>query len=99
MLPDASGFTELIDMETFDDASDGSVKLWIKQARGGNDARGPYELFRFELNCVAEKIRTLSWAEYDASGTLAKNGEGGRWGSIWPETLGELLEHGACGSS
>jgi hypothetical protein len=88
-----------VDMENFDDARDGSVKLWIKQAHGGNDARGPYELYRFELNCSAEKIRTLSWAEYDASGTLVKSGEGGRWGSIWPETLGKILEDGACSNS
>jgi tetratricopeptide (TPR) repeat protein len=85
-----------VDIKNFDDANDGSVKLWIKQAHGANDARGPYELYRFELNCSAEKVRTLSWAEYNASGTLVKSGEGGRWGSIWPNTLGEILEHGAC---
>jgi tetratricopeptide (TPR) repeat protein len=88
-----------IDMKDFDDARDGSVKLSIKQARGGNDARGPYELYRFELNCSAEKIRTLSWAEYDATGSRTKSGEGGRWGSIWPETLAKILEDGACSNS
>jgi tetratricopeptide (TPR) repeat protein len=88
-----------IDMKNFDDAGDGSVRLWIKQAHGVNDAPGPYELYRFELNCRAEKVQTLSWAEYNASGTLVKSGEGGRWGSIWPNTLGEILEHGACSNS
>jgi tetratricopeptide (TPR) repeat protein len=88
-----------VDMKNFDDANDGSVKLSIKQAHGVKEAPGPYELYRFELNCSAEKIRTLSWAEYDASGTLKKSGEGGRWGSIWPNTLGEILEHGACSNS
>jgi hypothetical protein len=88
-----------VDTKHFDDASDGLVKLWIKQAHGENDAPGPYELYRFELNCSAEKIRTLSWAEYNASGTLVKSGEGGRWGSIWPNSLGEILEHGACSNS
>ena len=87
-----------VDMKNFDDASDGSVKLSIKQAHGVNDAPGPYELYRFELNCSAEKIRTLSWAEYGASGSLVKSGEGGRWGSIWPATLGKILEDGACGN-
>ena len=87
-----------VDMKNFDDASDGSVKLWIKQDHGVNDTSGPYELYRFELNCSAEKIRTLSWAEYGASGSLVKSGEGGRWGSIWPVTLGKILEDGACGN-
>ena len=87
-----------VDMKNFDDASDGSVKLWIKQDHGVNDTSGPYELYRFELNSSAEKIRTLSWAEYGASGSLVKSGEGGRWGSIWPATLGKILEDGACGN-
>jgi len=87
-----------IDMENFDEARDGSVKLWIKQDHGVNDTSGPYELYRFELNCSAEKIRTLSWAEYGASGSLVKSGEGGRWGSIWPATLSKILEDGACGN-
>jgi tetratricopeptide (TPR) repeat protein len=85
-----------VDMENFDDAHDGLVKLSIKQGLKRNDVPGPYELYRFELNCSAEKIRALSWAEYDASGTLKKSGEGGRWGSIWPATLGKILEDGAC---
>lgn len=88
-----------IDMQTFDDARSGSVKLWIKQANGERDAPGPYKAFRFELNCGAEQIRTLAWAEYDVSGTLVRSGQGGRWGSIWPDTLGETLAHGACGTS
>ena len=83
-----------VDVKNFDDADDGSLKLWIKQ--GVNDAPGPYELYRFELNCSAEKIRALSWAEYNASATPMKSGEGGRWGSIWPGTLGKILADGAC---
>jgi hypothetical protein len=88
-----------VDMKNFDDARHGSVKLWIKQTHGASDAPGPYELFGFELNCSAEKIRTMSWVEYNGSGTLIKSGEGGRWGSIWPNTLVEILEHGACSNS
>jgi tetratricopeptide (TPR) repeat protein len=88
-----------IDMKNFDEARDGSVKLSIKQAHGVNDATGPYELYRFELNCSAEKIRTLSWAEYNALGTLVRSGEGGRWGSIWPYTPSKILEDGACSNS
>jgi hypothetical protein len=87
-----------IDMKSFE-ARNGSVKLWIKDGNGENDTRGPYKLFRFELNCSAEQIRTLSWAEYDETGNVARTGEGGRWGSVMPDTLGETLEHGACGSS
>jgi len=88
-----------IDMQTFDDAHNGSVKVWIKQANGERDAPGPYKAFRFELNCGAEQIRTLAWAEYDASGTLVKSGQGGRWGGVYPNTLGEILAQGACGTS
>lgn len=85
-------------MRTFD-VRGGVVRLWIKEAHGDDNAPGPYKLFRFELNCGAEQIRTLARAEYDASGNLARSGEGGRWAGIVPDTLGETLEHGACGSS
>jgi hypothetical protein len=88
-----------VDMKTFDTTRGGSVKLWIKEAHGEGDTPGPYKLFRFELNCNAEQIRTLSWAEYDASGNLIRSGEGGRWASVVPDTLGEILNHGACRTS
>jgi tetratricopeptide (TPR) repeat protein len=89
-----------IDMKTFDATRGGSVRLWIKEAQGESDAAGPYRLFRFELNCNAEQIRTLSWAEYDTSGSVVRSGEGeGRWGSVMPDTLGEVLEHDACGNN
>jgi len=96
---ESSNTHSYVDMKNFDDADDGSLKLWIKQVHGVNNAPGPYELYRFELNCSAEKIRSLSWAEYNASGTLVKSGQGGRWGSIWPNTLAEIFEHGACTNS
>jgi tetratricopeptide (TPR) repeat protein len=85
-----------IDMKTFDDGRTDSVKLWIKQARGQNDDDGPYELSRFELNCGARQIRTLSIANYDATGGLVGSREGGRWASIVPDTVGETLYNGAC---
>jgi tetratricopeptide (TPR) repeat protein len=88
-----------VDLGNFDEAPDGSVKLWIKQAHVINDAPGPYEIYRFELNCSAEKVRILSWAEYNASGTIVKSGEGGRWGSIWPNTLSKTLADRACSNS
>jgi len=85
-----------IDMKTFDDARNDSMKLWIKQARGASEADGPYQLLRFQLNCGARQIRTLSLANYDASGDLVGSREGGRWASIIPDTIGETLYSGAC---
>src|SRR5262249_32164875 len=77
-----------------------AISRVIASAKGESDAPGPYQLFRFELNCNAEQIRVLGWATYDASGSLVRSSEGGgRWGSVMPDTLGEVLEHGACGSS
>jgi len=85
-----------IDMKTFDDARSDSIKVWIKNARGASDAIGPYELRRFELNCGARQIRTLSVANYDASGDVVGSREGGRWASILPDSIGETLHSGAC---
>jgi tetratricopeptide (TPR) repeat protein len=85
-----------IDMKTFDDDRSDSIKVWLKQARGMNDADGPYQLMRFELNCGARQLRTMSVANYDASGSLVGSREGGRWASILPDTIGETLYSGAC---
>jgi len=52
-------------------------KVWVKQTRAATDADGPYELRQFELNCGARQIRTLSFANYDESGSLVRTREGG----------------------
>jgi hypothetical protein len=83
-------------MKSFDDARSSSTKLWIKQARGASETIGPYELRRFELDCGARRIRTVSFANYDASGDFVGSSEGGRWGSVTPDTFGETLFSGAC---
>jgi hypothetical protein len=85
-----------IDMKTFDDTRNDSIKIWIKQSRGASSDDGPHQLLQFELNCRARQIRTLSLANYDASGNLVGSREGGRWASIIPDTVGETLYSGAC---
>jgi tetratricopeptide (TPR) repeat protein len=92
-MPDGRSY---IDMKTFDDARKDSIKVWIKQSRGASSDDGPYELRRFELNCGASQIRTLSTANYDALGNLVGSREGGRWASIIPDTIGETFYSGAC---
>jgi tetratricopeptide (TPR) repeat protein len=57
-----------IDMKTFDDAYSGAIKFWIKEARESSETLGLYSLKQFELNCDTSQIRTVSFANYDASG-------------------------------
>jgi hypothetical protein len=85
-----------IDMKTFDDARSDSSKLWIKQVRSPNDTASPYSVEQYELNCGARQIRTVSLANYAASGTLIGSREGGNWESVVPDTLGETLLDGMC---
>jgi hypothetical protein len=86
---------DYIDMKTFDDARRDSVRFWIKQ-RGENESDGAYTLLHFELNCTAERLRTLSIAKYGLAGELLANREGGKWETIVPDTVGESLHDGAC---
>jgi tetratricopeptide (TPR) repeat protein len=89
-----------IDMKTFDDARKESTKVWIKQSPrslGGDES--PYTLLGFELNCRANQIRAVSSASYNAGGQIIGSGEGGRWGSVFPETIGETLYNGSCRSN
>jgi tetratricopeptide (TPR) repeat protein len=90
---------DYIDMKTFDDARKDSIRFWIKEARGSSEAVGPYSLKQFELNCDTRQIRTASIANYDASGELTSSGQGSRWQSIIPETVGETLYNSTCRSN
>jgi hypothetical protein len=87
-----------IDMKTFDDGRSDSARLWIKQSRNSNDDGGPYSVEQYELNCGAREIRTVSVANYDASGNVIGSREGGKSGSVVPDTLGETLFNGMCRS-
>ena len=88
-----------IDMKTFDDGRSDSAKLWIKQSHSSNDIASPYSVEQYELNCGARQIRTVSFANYDASGNVIGSREGGKWGSVVPDTLGETLLNGMCRSN
>jgi hypothetical protein len=83
-------------MKTVDNVRNDSIKFWIKQGPKSGGDESPYKILRFELNCRANQIRTLSFANYDAGGQIIGSGEGGRWGSVVPETIGEMLYNGAC---
>jgi tetratricopeptide (TPR) repeat protein len=87
-----------IDLKTFDDADNASIKLWTKEVSGRSESIGPYTLQRFELNCAARQLRPVSFATYDASGNLTRSREFDKWQSIIPETFGEVLYSGACRS-
>jgi hypothetical protein len=88
-----------IDMKTLDDGRSDAARLWIKQSHNSNDAGGPYSVEQYELNCGAREIRTVSFAKYDASGNVIGSREGGKSGSIVPDTLGETLFNGMCRSN
>jgi hypothetical protein len=85
-----------VDMKTFDDAHNESVKFWIKETIGSDDDSGPYDITQYEMNCGARKLRTLSFAAYDASGNVIRSHEGGEWESIFPESRGEKFFYSAC---
>jgi tetratricopeptide (TPR) repeat protein len=85
-----------IDMKTFDSARNDSIKFWLKAGPNSGENEGPYKVSRFELNCRANQLRTLSFANYDAGGQIIGSGGGGRWVSIFPESIGEMLHNGAC---
>jgi tetratricopeptide (TPR) repeat protein len=97
--------TTYIDLKIFDDTRRNSVKIWIKQdvdelnPVGTNDfsADGPYSLEQFELNCPSRQIRSVSFADYTTSGKLIGTRDSGKWGSVLPESFGEMLYNGACG--
>jgi hypothetical protein len=85
-----------IDLKTFDDADNASVKLWVKQTKS-SERQGPYSVQRYELNCGSRQMRTLSVASYGTSGILNfAREEGSEWESIVPDSMGEQLTSSTC---
>lgn len=84
-----------IDLQTFDDSVNTSMKLWTKQIDGKTDS-GPYSLNQYEFNCTTRQLREVSFARYGATGNLLASHEGGKWESSIPETLGETLLNNIC---
>jgi hypothetical protein len=87
-----------IDMQTFDDSTTTSMKLWTKEMQGAADSTGPYSLNQYEFNCATRQLRTVSFASYSASGNLLANRGDGKWESSIPDTLGETLLNDLCRS-
>jgi tetratricopeptide (TPR) repeat protein len=87
-----------IDMRTFDDDHPDSAHVWIKQSQGQAqiDASGTYSVQQYVLNCTSRQIRSVSVANYNPAGDMLGSNEGGKWESVFPDTLGEALFNGAC---
>lgn len=69
------------------------------RAHGPSDAAGPCSVEQYELNCISRQIRTVSFATYNALGTVVGSHEGGQWAGVVPDTLGESLFDGRCRSN
>jgi tetratricopeptide (TPR) repeat protein len=87
-----------IDMQTFDDSTNTSMKLWTKEMQGASDSSGPYSLNQYEFNCATRQLRTVSFASYSATGNLLASRGDGKWESSIPDTLGETLLNDMCKS-
>jgi tetratricopeptide (TPR) repeat protein len=85
-----------IDMQTFDDSLNTSMKVWTKQTDRAADASAPYSLNQYEFNCATRQLRTVSFARYSASGTLLTNRGDDKWENSIPDTLGETLLNDIC---
>lgn len=87
-----------IDMQTFDDSTNASMRLWTKEMQGASDSSGPYSLNQYEFNCATRQLRTVSFASYSATGNLLASRGDGKWESSIPDTLGETLLNDMCKS-
>jgi tetratricopeptide (TPR) repeat protein len=87
-----------MDMKTFEVNRSESTKVWIKVVQGSGGDLEPYSLGQYELDCSKHQIRVNAIADYEASGEPKASRQGGRWESVIPETLGEIMYNGACRS-
>ena len=89
-----SNSRNLMDLQTFDDHRQVSVRLWLKTVEDKSD--GPYEVTQYEVNCATHKLRVALSAQYDANGGASRVGRGGGWQTNIPGSLGEATVTAAC---
>jgi hypothetical protein len=50
-----------IDIQTFDDSANTSMRLWTKQTEGVTESSGPYSVNQYEFNCMTRQLQALPW--------------------------------------
>jgi tetratricopeptide (TPR) repeat protein len=75
--------------------SDGPVQLWVKFV-----GKKETQTVENELDCKTRRTNRASVVTYDSNGTLLTSSEvSSGWQRIIPDTIGEQLYNGACGSA
>jgi tetratricopeptide (TPR) repeat protein len=82
-----------IDTQTLNFTADKVVSLWVKAQKLKSVN---YNQTNYQVDCAGRKIKSLSSANYDPSGSPRYSIGEKQWEPIAPETLGEFLYNGVC---
>jgi|HubBroStandDraft_6_1064221.scaffolds.fasta_scaffold08537_6 tetratricopeptide (TPR) repeat protein len=84
-----------LDVKSAEFPSDGPVRIWLKFA-----GKKETQTVENELDCKARRMNRASIVTYGSNGTVLANSEvSSGWERIIPDTIGEQLYNGACGSA
>ncbi|MFZ0816788.1 MAG: surface-adhesin E family protein [Candidatus Sulfotelmatobacter sp.] len=84
-----------LDVKSAEFPSDGPVRIWLKFA-----GKKETQTVENELDCKTRRMNRASIVTYDSNGTvLANSGVSTGWERIIPDTVGERVYDGACGSA
>jgi tetratricopeptide (TPR) repeat protein len=84
-----------IDSQTLNFSQGNIVSLWTKTVRPKSPI---YSEENYQIDCASEKIKLISSVNYNSDQVLNSKEFKGDWGSVAPESLGELLYNGMCGN-
>jgi tetratricopeptide (TPR) repeat protein len=89
----SSNMEYFIDTQTLSFTNGKVVSLWVKaqKVKSAN-----YNQSNYQIDCGDRKIKSLSSANYDSSGSPKNSIGEQQWETIAPETLGEFLYNGMC---
>jgi tetratricopeptide (TPR) repeat protein len=83
-----------LDAKSAEFPSDGPVRLWVKFA-----GKKETQTVEYELDCKTRHMNVASTVTYDSNGTVLTSSEvSNGWQRIIPDTIGEQIYNGACGS-
>jgi hypothetical protein len=83
-----------LDAKSAEFPSDGPVHLWVKMV-----GQKETQTLEYELDCKTKRMNGASTVTYDSSRKVLTSSEvSGGWQRVIPDTIGEQIYTGACGS-
>ena len=95
LLAAGRGGDHFLDVKTIEFPKNDSGALWLKDTT----AKNTYSVTAYEIDCRGRRLNQVSSVIYDSNDNLLRSTDiAGGWQQVAPQTIGEQMYDGLCGS-